>query len=222
MTFDASTLSPTRKPAANTVAASRTHVGQSGREPEPRPVTPIQMPARDHPDERGIEERHRREHVAVVEVPERRRRREEHDEVEVAQRQRPPKVAEPDEKRDAERAPDPRVVDLVAAERALDAAQHPPRHLWPRPRADNRAARVVDRPFDDLAGASCSRRSSPSTGAWSGRTSPRPRSPSSGSARATPRPSGSHWTIASACAFVSRAVLAAGTNGVWMRCPCES
>jgi hypothetical protein len=44
MTFDASTFRPTRKPARNTVAASSTHTGQIAREPEPRPVTPIQMP----------------------------------------------------------------------------------------------------------------------------------------------------------------------------------
>jgi hypothetical protein len=40
--------------------------------------------AQNNPDERGIEQRHRREYVAVVEVPERRGRRKQHDEIEIA------------------------------------------------------------------------------------------------------------------------------------------
>src|SRR5439155_183970 len=90
--------------------------------------------ADDHPDEGGVDQRHRREDVAVVEEPERGGGRQEQDQVEIAQRERPPKVREPDEEDEAERTPDPRTVDLRTAERALRAAGHPPRDLGARPR----------------------------------------------------------------------------------------
>ena len=146
-------------------------------------------PAQHHPDEQRIEERHRREDVAVVEVPERRRRREQEEQVEVAERERPPPVAEPDEEDEAERAPDPRVVDRRAAERAGRAARHPPRHLRAGPRLGDVAGRVDDRALGDLARRSPPDLHRPLAG-LRGRTSPRGCGPSPGSARATPRPSG--------------------------------
>ncbi len=109
-------------------------------------------PAQHHPDEQRIEERHRREDVAVVEVPERRGRREEEEQVEVAERERPLPVAEPDEEDEAERSPDPRVVDRRAAERAGRAARHPPRHLRACPRLRDLAGRVDHGALGDLAG----------------------------------------------------------------------
>ena len=133
--------------------------------------------AQHDPDERGIEERHGGEHVAVVEVPERRRRREQHHEIEVAQRERPAQVGEPDQEHEAERAPDPRAVDLRAAERALVAARHLPRDLRPGPRLRDDAARVVDR-RPRRSRPPCRARSSRSSSRSSGRTSPRPEGPS--------------------------------------------
>ena len=73
------------------------------------------------------------------------------EQVEVANREQAPQVGEADEEHEAERAPDPRVVDLVAAERALVAAAHLPRDLWPGPGLEHDAARVVDTALGDLA-----------------------------------------------------------------------
>ena len=156
----------------------------------PRLRTPIHDPAQHHPDEQRIEERHRREHVAVVEVPERGGRREEEEQVEIAERERPPPVAEPDEEDEAERSPDPRVVDRRAAERARRAARHPPRHLRAGPRLGHGAGRVDHRALGDLAGGPPPDLDRPAR--WSsGRTSPRDCGRSADSARATPRPSDS-------------------------------
>ena len=141
-----------RKPPTKTAAASRIQAGHTERDGEPRPVTPIHTPRSDDPDERRIEERHRGEDVAVVEVPERRRRREQHHEIEVADRQRPPEVGETDQEDEAEEAPHPRLVDLRAAERARVAARHLPRDLRPGPCVRDDAARVVDVRLDDLPG----------------------------------------------------------------------
>ena len=145
MTFERSTLSPTRKPTRKIVAAISTQTGQRGAPGVPRFVVPIQIPRSHDPDEARVEERHRREDVAVVEVPERRRRREEEEQVEVAERERPLPVAEPEQEDEAERSPDPRVVDRGAAERAGRAARHPPRDLRAGPRLGHRAGRVEDR-----------------------------------------------------------------------------
>ena len=138
--------------------------GEEDRRPEQHPDRPAwrarraavpdadPRPAQHHPDKQRIEERHRREHVAVVEEPQRRRRREQEEQVEVAERQRPPQVAEPEEEDGAERAPDPRVVDRRAAERAGRAARHPPGHLRAGPRLGHAAGCVEHGALSDLAG----------------------------------------------------------------------
>ena len=129
-----------RKPARKIVAPSSAHTGQRGAPAVPRLREADPEPAHDDPDEQRVEERHRREDVAVVEEPQRRRRREQEEQVEVAQRERPPPVREPDEEDEAERAPDPRVVDRRAAERAGRAARHPPRDLRAGPGLRHAAA----------------------------------------------------------------------------------
>ena len=112
--------------------ARRRRRAGAGRAPDPDA-------AREQPDERRVDERHRREDVAVVEEPERDREREQHEQVEVAQREQPPPVDEAEQEHGAEAEPDRVAVDLLAAERARAAARHLPRDLRPRPRLEHRA-----------------------------------------------------------------------------------
>ncbi len=118
-----------------------------------RPTTPPDPGhAAEQIDERRVDERHAREHVALVEVPERHREREQDEQVEVAQREGAPEVGEPDQERGAEPEPHGQRVDLPAAEGAAVATGHLPGHLGPRPRLGDRAGRIVHLAGRHLAG----------------------------------------------------------------------
>ena len=131
--------------------------------------------------------------------------------------------ASPSRKTSAERAPDPRAVDLRAAERALVAARHLPRDLRAGPRLEHDAARVVDRALPR------SRRRRPTRSSPS--SSPSSRRSVSSSVRplafAGYRSSqaatfGSRRKIASARCLRQVRCGVAGTSGVWTRWPFPS
>ena len=153
MTFDASTFRPTRKPSRKTAAAASAHTGQSGRDAPRRPRRAGRStPAARQVDERRVGERDAPEDLAAVEEPERDREREQREQVEVAQREQAAPVGEPEQEGGAEREPDGRAVDLLAAERAAVAARHLPGHLRARPRLGDDARLVVDLALGDLSG----------------------------------------------------------------------
>ena len=150
ITLDARRFMPKRKPARKTVAASRTQTGQSGAALGPAALPADPRHAAQQVEERRVGERHRREDLALVEEVERDPEREQDEQVEVPDRERLAQVGEAEEEDEAEPAPDPRVVDL-AAEGAVVAAGHLPRHLRARPRLRHRARRVVHLGEHDLA-----------------------------------------------------------------------
>ena len=83
------------------------------------------------PHERRVRERHRREDVAVVEEPQRHGERHECEQVDRSKPDRLPPVDEAEQEDAAERKPQPGLVDLRAAEGAVDTPRHPPRDLRP-------------------------------------------------------------------------------------------
>ena len=123
--------------------AARARLARSCAQPDPDE-------ARDQVEHRRVLQRHRPEHEATLEVPERDRERQERDEVERAQRPDAPPVHQRDQEDRAEREPEPRVVEL-APEPALVAARHRPGHLRSRPGVQHLARAVVDLDLSDLA-----------------------------------------------------------------------
>jgi hypothetical protein len=105
--------------------------------------------AHEEVPEHRVYERHRREDLAAVEVHVRDREADEHEQVEVQQPERPARVHERRQEEQPERNPHIRRVER-ATERALVAARHPPRDLWPRPRLKDVAEPVAHVDLDEL------------------------------------------------------------------------
>src|SRR3990172_6194037 len=176
ITFEAWTFSPTLRPAGKPVRRGGARPGQTapprlpprlgaggedgrGGERPDRPDGPHAASAAavtdpghagEQVEERRVGERHRREDLALVEEPEGDGEREQDEEVEVPDGDGAAKGGKPEQECAAEDEPDCRVVDL-AAERALAAPRHRPRHLRPRPGLGYARRVVLHLREDDLA-----------------------------------------------------------------------
>ena len=136
--------------------------GRAGQQPDRPDRARLRRPAGahaapDHPskqvEQRRVDDRHRREDVALVEVPERDAEREQGDQIQVPQRQRSAEVGQPDQEGGAEPEPDREAVDLLSPERAGRAARHLPGDLRACPGLDDLSGRVLDAAGRDLPDA---------------------------------------------------------------------